>query len=83
MIFFADLLLHVTVISVCKHIITRVLDISDYDIEKSRANFVMTLHQFMMYFTEEGGLKHVEDVAAESKYPFLPDKDLGLDQTKL
>ena len=54
-------------ISVCKHIITRVLDISDYDTEKSRPNFVMTLHQFMTYFTEEGGIKHVEEVATESK----------------
>lgn len=52
---------------VCKHIITRVLDVPDYDVEKSRPNFVMTLHQFMSYFMEEGGTKCVEEIAAEMK----------------
>ena len=55
-------------VAVCKHIITRILDVPDYDMEKSRPNFVMTLHQFMSYFNDEGGLKHVEAVAAESKF---------------
>ena len=44
------------------------LDVPDYDEEKSRPNFVMTLHQFLSYFSEEDGLKHIEDVAAESKW---------------
>ena len=55
-------------VAVCKHIITRILDVPDYDMEKSRPNFVMTLHQFMSYFNDEGGLKHVEAVALESKF---------------
>ena len=43
------------------------LDVPDYDVEKSRPNFVMTLHQFMSYFMEEGGTKCVEEIAAESE----------------
>lgn len=52
---------------VCEHVMTRVMDIPDYQGEKGHSWFVLTLHQFMAYFTEEGGLKHVEEVAKESK----------------
>ena len=54
-------------VSVCQHVITRVLDIPDYEAERGRSWFVLTLHQFMLYFNEENGLKHIEDVASESK----------------
>ncbi|KAL4224801.1 Family with sequence similarity 65 member [Mactra antiquata] len=54
-------------LKVCKHVVTRILDIPDYDTEKDQSWFVMTLHQFMLYFNEENGLGHVEDVAVEMK----------------
>lgn len=52
---------------VCEHVITRVLDIPDYESEKGRSYFVVTLHQFMAYFSEEGGLSHVEAVTEEMR----------------
>ncbi|XP_053384673.1 rho family-interacting cell polarization regulator 2-like isoform X2 [Mercenaria mercenaria] len=54
-------------VKVCQHVITRVLDIPDYEAERGRSWFVLTLHQFMLYFNEEGGLKYLEDVAQEMK----------------
>ncbi|XP_052800054.1 rho family-interacting cell polarization regulator 2-like isoform X3 [Mya arenaria] len=52
---------------VCEHVLTRVLDIPDYNAERGRSWFTLTLHQFMLYFTDEGGLSHVENVAKEMK----------------
>ncbi|KAH3887635.1 hypothetical protein DPMN_011653 [Dreissena polymorpha] len=54
-------------VRVCEHVLTRVLDIPEYGAEKGRPWFVVTLHQFMLHFIEEGGLKHVENVAKELK----------------
>jgi hypothetical protein len=48
--------------------VTRILDIPNYEPGKVKASCVITLHQYMTYFQDEGGLFNVESVAAESKY---------------
>lgn len=45
----------------------RILDVPSYDPEKVKATCVVTLHQFLQYFKDEGGLQNVDAVAAECK----------------
>lgn len=47
---------------------TRILDVPSYDPEKVKATCIVTLHQFLQYFKDEGGLQNVDAVAAECKY---------------
>jgi len=45
------------------------LDVPSYDSEKTKPTCVVTLHQFMRYFKDEGGLANVDAVASEgNKY---------------
>lgn len=48
----------------------RILDVPSYDPEKVKATCVVTLHQFLQYFKDEGGLQNVDAVAAECKNCF-------------
>lgn len=49
----------------------RILDVPSYDPEKVKASCVVTLHQFLQYFKDEGGLQNVDAVAAECKNCFI------------
>lgn len=49
----------------------RILDVPSYDPEKVKATCVVTLHQFLQYFKDEGGLQNVDAVAAECKNCFI------------
>lgn len=49
----------------------RILDVPSYDPEKVKATCVVTLHQFLQYFKDEGGLQNVDAVAAECKICFI------------
>ncbi|XP_064601476.1 rho family-interacting cell polarization regulator 1-like isoform X2 [Liolophura sinensis] len=51
--------------AVCREIVSRVVDLPTFDTEKSKSSVIVTLHQFMHYFKEEGGLKYVETAAGE------------------
>lgn len=53
--------------SVLRHLVMRILDVPSYDPEKVKATCVVTLHQFLQYFKDEGGLQNVDAVAAECK----------------
>lgn len=50
---------------VLRHLVMRILDVPSYDPEKVKATCVVTLHQFLQYFKDEGGLQNVDAVAAE------------------
>lgn len=50
---------------VIRHLVMRLLDVPDYDPETIKPTCIVTLHQFMSYFKEEGGLQHVDAVANE------------------
>ena len=49
----------------------RLLDVPNYDPESIKPTCIVTLHQFMTYFKEEGGLQHVDAVANESKQSII------------
>ena len=55
-------------ITVLRHLVMRILDVPSYDPEKVKATCIVTLHQFLQYFKDEGGLQNVDAVAAECKY---------------
>lgn len=57
--------------SVLRHLVMRILDVPSYDPEKVKATCVVTLHQFLQYFKDEGGLQNVDAVAAECKNCFI------------
>ncbi|CAC5400599.1 unnamed protein product [Mytilus coruscus] len=50
---------------VIRHLVMRLLDVPNYDPETIKPTCIVTLHQFMTYFKEEGGLQHVDAVASE------------------
>ncbi|XP_063400417.1 rho family-interacting cell polarization regulator 2-like isoform X5 [Mytilus trossulus] len=50
---------------VLRHLVMRLLDVPNYDPETIKPTCIVTLHQFMTYFKEEGGLQHVDAVASE------------------
>ncbi|XP_061177903.1 rho family-interacting cell polarization regulator 1-like isoform X2 [Saccostrea echinata] len=50
---------------VLRHLVMRILDVPSYDPEKVKATCIVTLHQFLQYFKDEGGLQNVDAVAAE------------------
>ena len=61
-------------VSVFKCVIARILDIPNYDPETSRSSTIVTLHQMMVFFNDEGRKDmpdYIENLAAESKYMFL------------
>ncbi|KAL3842257.1 hypothetical protein ACJMK2_020290 [Sinanodonta woodiana] len=54
-------------VRVCQHLVTRILNIPVFNPNERKSTWIITLHQFILYFQEEGGLKHVEDVADEMR----------------
>ncbi|XP_055998054.1 rho family-interacting cell polarization regulator 2-like isoform X2 [Ostrea edulis] len=50
---------------VLRHLVMRILDVPSYEPEKVKATCIVTLHQFLQYFKDEGGLQNVDAVAAE------------------
>ncbi|KAK3102582.1 hypothetical protein FSP39_012348 [Pinctada imbricata] len=54
-----------TRILVLRHLVMRILDVPNYDPDKIKPTCIVTLHQFIRYFKDEGGLQNVDAVAAE------------------
>ncbi|XP_069133439.1 rho family-interacting cell polarization regulator 2-like isoform X1 [Argopecten irradians] len=50
---------------VLRHLVMRILDVPSYDPDKIKSTCVVTLHQFMRYFTDEGGFANVDGVASD------------------
>lgn len=50
---------------VLRHLVMRILDVPSYDPDNIKSTCVVTLHQFMGYFKDEGGLQNVDNVTAE------------------
>ncbi|KAJ8298725.1 hypothetical protein KUTeg_022785 [Tegillarca granosa] len=50
---------------VLRHLVMRILDVPSYDPDNIKPTCVVTLHQFMSYFKDEGGLQNVDSVTAE------------------
>ncbi|XP_050408049.1 rho family-interacting cell polarization regulator 2 isoform X2 [Patella vulgata] len=44
------------------HVMSKILDIPTYQPEKLKSSHIVTLHQFMSYFTSAGGLQKLDDV---------------------
>ncbi|XP_076450883.1 rho family-interacting cell polarization regulator 2-like isoform X2 [Babylonia areolata] len=50
---------------VFRHIVAKILDISEYIPEKVKTSAGVTLHQFVSYFKTEGGLNKIDSIAEE------------------
>ena len=61
------LLIQIVFVTVLRHLVMRILDVPSYDPDKIKSTCIVTLHQFMRYFRDEGGLQNVDAVASERK----------------